>query len=195
MAKLPIEGQRNILITSALPYVNNVPHLGNIIGCKQLSNSLLSLSLSIFWINFAIFLLNSQVYWVLTCLLGIAGSGATMRYTYAEPMSTGPPPRLKPWKRNAHLRRFATSSNLFLWLFFYLIWIFVNQCLFDLAKLWILMKTVLNCVIELGFLKNIRTWEWIGWSNYYGIVMVVVLRNLRGLLLSWKCCFLEPCLC
>ncbi|XP_047321454.1 probable methionine--tRNA ligase [Impatiens glandulifera] len=31
--KLPIPGQRNILITSALPYVNNVPHLGNIIGC------------------------------------------------------------------------------------------------------------------------------------------------------------------
>jgi methionyl-tRNA synthetase len=26
-------GKRNILITSALPYVNNVPHLGNIIGC------------------------------------------------------------------------------------------------------------------------------------------------------------------
>jgi len=30
---LPIPGQRNILITSALPYVNNQPHLGNIIGC------------------------------------------------------------------------------------------------------------------------------------------------------------------
>ncbi|CAI9102406.1 OLC1v1000669C1 [Oldenlandia corymbosa var. corymbosa] len=30
---LPIPGQRNVLITSALPYVNNVPHLGNIIGC------------------------------------------------------------------------------------------------------------------------------------------------------------------
>jgi len=30
---LPQEGRRNILITSALPYVNNVPHLGNIIGC------------------------------------------------------------------------------------------------------------------------------------------------------------------
>lgn len=29
---LPKEGERNILITSALPYVNNVPHLGNIIG-------------------------------------------------------------------------------------------------------------------------------------------------------------------
>lgn len=30
---LPQEGVKNILITSALPYVNNVPHLGNIIGC------------------------------------------------------------------------------------------------------------------------------------------------------------------
>lgn len=29
---LPEPGQRNVLITSALPYVNNVPHLGNIIG-------------------------------------------------------------------------------------------------------------------------------------------------------------------
>ncbi|KAK4225567.1 putative methionyl-tRNA synthetase, cytoplasmic [Podospora fimiseda] len=29
---LPIPGKDNILITSALPYVNNVPHLGNIIG-------------------------------------------------------------------------------------------------------------------------------------------------------------------
>lgn len=28
----PVSGERNILITSALPYVNNVPHLGNIIG-------------------------------------------------------------------------------------------------------------------------------------------------------------------
>ncbi|KAK9146016.1 hypothetical protein Sjap_005919 [Stephania japonica] len=31
--KLPSPNQRNVLITSALPYVNNVPHLGNIIGC------------------------------------------------------------------------------------------------------------------------------------------------------------------
>lgn len=28
-----VPGEKNILITSALPYVNNVPHLGNIIGC------------------------------------------------------------------------------------------------------------------------------------------------------------------
>ncbi|XP_018339699.1 PREDICTED: methionine--tRNA ligase, cytoplasmic isoform X1 [Trachymyrmex septentrionalis] len=30
---LPKKDERNMLITSALPYVNNVPHLGNIIGC------------------------------------------------------------------------------------------------------------------------------------------------------------------
>uniref|UniRef100_A0A8C5PFC3 Methionine--tRNA ligase, cytoplasmic n=1 Tax=Leptobrachium leishanense TaxID=445787 RepID=A0A8C5PFC3_9ANUR len=29
---LPVDGDKNIMITSALPYVNNVPHLGNIIG-------------------------------------------------------------------------------------------------------------------------------------------------------------------
>ncbi|CAD6579187.1 MAG: hypothetical protein ASARMPREDX12_009087 [Alectoria sarmentosa] len=29
---LPIPGKTNVLITSALPYVNNVPHLGNIVG-------------------------------------------------------------------------------------------------------------------------------------------------------------------
>ncbi|XP_014665917.1 PREDICTED: methionine--tRNA ligase, cytoplasmic-like [Priapulus caudatus] len=30
---LPLDDERNILVVSALPYVNNVPHLGNIIGC------------------------------------------------------------------------------------------------------------------------------------------------------------------
>lgn len=29
---LPKAGERNILVTSALPYVNNVPHLGNVVG-------------------------------------------------------------------------------------------------------------------------------------------------------------------
>lgn len=29
---LPELGRKNVLVTSALPYVNNVPHLGNIIG-------------------------------------------------------------------------------------------------------------------------------------------------------------------
>ncbi|BBN15558.1 methionyl-tRNA synthetase [Marchantia polymorpha subsp. ruderalis] len=31
--RVPIPGKRNVMVTSALPYVNNVPHLGNIIGC------------------------------------------------------------------------------------------------------------------------------------------------------------------
>ncbi|WJX79212.1 methionine--tRNA ligase [Trifolium repens] len=31
--KIPVEGKRNIMVSSALPYVNNIPHLGNIIGC------------------------------------------------------------------------------------------------------------------------------------------------------------------
>ncbi|KAF8868241.1 tRNA synthetases class I (M)-domain-containing protein, partial [Gymnopilus junonius] len=30
--RLPKDGEKNVLITSALPYCNNVPHLGNIIG-------------------------------------------------------------------------------------------------------------------------------------------------------------------
>lgn len=32
-SRLPKKNARNILVTSALPYVNNVPHLGNIVGC------------------------------------------------------------------------------------------------------------------------------------------------------------------
>lgn len=31
--KVPLSDRRNVLITAALPYVNNLPHLGNIIGC------------------------------------------------------------------------------------------------------------------------------------------------------------------
>lgn len=41
----PVPGEENILITSALPYVNNVPHLGNIIG-SVLVNFTLSLAFS-----------------------------------------------------------------------------------------------------------------------------------------------------
>ncbi len=29
----PAPGKRNVLITSALPYCNNLPHLGTLIGC------------------------------------------------------------------------------------------------------------------------------------------------------------------
>lgn len=32
ICRTPKPDVRNVLITSALPYVNNVPHLGNLIG-------------------------------------------------------------------------------------------------------------------------------------------------------------------
>lgn len=44
-AILPEAGKRNILITSALPYVNNVPHLGNLIGTPTCSAKLPARSL------------------------------------------------------------------------------------------------------------------------------------------------------
>ncbi|XP_064643497.1 methionine--tRNA ligase, cytoplasmic-like isoform X2 [Lineus longissimus] len=47
--KLPIAGERNILITSALPYVNNVPHLGNIIGCVLSADVFSRIAQDIFW--------------------------------------------------------------------------------------------------------------------------------------------------
>ncbi|CAN6554249.1 unnamed protein product [Malus baccata var. baccata] len=40
----PVPGKRNILITSALPYVNNIPRLGTISGCKY-NSQLFALSL------------------------------------------------------------------------------------------------------------------------------------------------------
>lgn len=39
---LPQPGKENILVTSALPYVNNVPHLGNIIGSVLVNPHLLT---------------------------------------------------------------------------------------------------------------------------------------------------------
>ncbi|KAM9265164.1 methionine--tRNA ligase, cytoplasmic isoform 5-T5 [Morus bassanus] len=45
---LPVEGMRNVLITSALPYVNNVPHLGNIIGCVLSADTFARIAQDIF---------------------------------------------------------------------------------------------------------------------------------------------------
>ena len=119
-AKVPIKGKRNILITSALPYVNNVPHLGNIIGCTYLLIIIIFLSIIISKLvgnktiqtqfSFYLYLVCWQVCWVLMCLLAIADSEATMPYTYVELMSTGQPRRLKLWKRTPPLSRFATSN-------------------------------------------------------------------------------------
>lgn len=43
---LPQPGKQNVLITSALPYANNVPHLGNIIGSVLVSEVDFSVVLS-----------------------------------------------------------------------------------------------------------------------------------------------------
>lgn len=40
--KLPVPAKRNILITSALPYVTNIPRLGTISGCKYNFRSLVA---------------------------------------------------------------------------------------------------------------------------------------------------------
>jgi methionyl-tRNA synthetase len=110
-ARLPEAGKRNVLITSALPYVNNVPHLGNIIGC----------------------VLSADVYarcgrararpWsaspVVRCVsapgtahLGTAGCVATRRCTSAAQTSMAPPPRPRwgPLPRRLALRTGLTRG-------------------------------------------------------------------------------------
>ncbi|KAH7134282.1 hypothetical protein EDB81DRAFT_887089 [Dactylonectria macrodidyma] len=47
----PIPGKRNVLVTSALPYVNNVPHLGNIVG-SVLSADVFSRDSKFDWTSF-----------------------------------------------------------------------------------------------------------------------------------------------
>lgn len=110
--KLPIPGKRNILITSALPYVNNVPHLGNIIGCNlsvSLSDSPpfeFSVFLPFDWYSF---LFNLQLFWVPMFSPATAASAATTPSTCAEPTSMALRRRPKPWKRTAPLSRSAIS--------------------------------------------------------------------------------------
>ena len=60
--KLPVEGKRNILITSALPYVNNVPHLGNIIGCNYFFSFTRTLNSLIYFFDSIIISLISRVH-------------------------------------------------------------------------------------------------------------------------------------
>ena len=48
---LPHKGERNILVTSALPYVNNVPHLGNIVGCVLSADVYVRFSIKEFWLT------------------------------------------------------------------------------------------------------------------------------------------------
>ena len=79
---VPKEGERNILITAALPYVNNVPHLGNIIGC----------------------LLSADY------LLGIVVFAGTIQSTFREPTSTEPPLKQRLLKRDCRVPRCVQST-------------------------------------------------------------------------------------
>lgn len=115
--KLPVPGKRNILITSALPYVNNIPHLGTIIGCNSL---LLSLSLCLlFWCSFVFVkyvvydsmscIYVVQVFWVLMFSLDIVVFVDTMRYTYVGLMSMGLQQRQRLGRKIALHSKFVTS--------------------------------------------------------------------------------------
>lgn len=48
-SKIPISGQKNILVTSALPYCNNMPHLGNLIGCVVSADTFARFSRQMGW--------------------------------------------------------------------------------------------------------------------------------------------------
>lgn len=72
--KLPIPGKRNILITSALPYVNNVPHLGNIIGSNHNYSILLFPLFDVSDVDF-IFKL-----WFLCAVVGVLSADVFARY-------------------------------------------------------------------------------------------------------------------
>jgi hypothetical protein len=115
MPKLPIRGRRNILITSALPYVNNVPHLGNIIGCVHpRSPQIIPLLLCVcgsFDGSSILCSWDAQVCSAPTCSRGTAGCVGTTRSTYAGRTSTGRLLRRKPWRRIARPRKSATSEQ------------------------------------------------------------------------------------
>lgn len=75
---LPSKGQRNVLITSALPYVNNVPHLGNIVGSV--------LSADVFSRYFSSE--NTQRL-LFDTLIDIIKLGAILRFTFVALMNMG----------------------------------------------------------------------------------------------------------
>lgn len=83
--KLPVEGKRNVLITSALPYVNNVPHLGNIIGCNCFFSFTRTLNLLIYFFDSIIIsLIFVFVVSKFTCICLILRSGVLSADVFAR---------------------------------------------------------------------------------------------------------------
>lgn len=100
---LPKPDGRNILITSALPYVNNVPHLGNIIGCVLSADVFARYGLPQKFL--------SRTSHPLTTLAATLGSGDTILCTSAELMNTARQPKQRRWKKASHARNYATSTT------------------------------------------------------------------------------------
>ncbi len=94
--KLPIPGKRNILITSALPYVNNVPHLGNIVG------SVLSADV------FARFVYLKQFN-----SLGFADKEEKTLFIFVELMSMAQRQKPKQYKKDSLLNKFVINTTRF----------------------------------------------------------------------------------
>lgn len=92
---LPKKGQRNILITSALPYVNNVPHLGNIVG------SVLSADVFASYVPLPHPLpASSTLQQKETNIPADTRKHAEgLRYTFAAPTSTAPQRKPRRWRK------------------------------------------------------------------------------------------------
>ena len=64
-----MQGERNVLVTSALPYVNNIPHLGNVIGCVLSADVFARYSLVVFTLHNVIINFCESVVWCIeTCI-------------------------------------------------------------------------------------------------------------------------------
>ena len=103
--RLPVAGERNVLITSALPYVNNFPHLGNIIGCV--------LSADVYARYCRLRKSITQITIIKKCMY-ISDSNLqaiTTLYTFVVRTSTERPPRPRHWKKVFRLNRFVTSIS------------------------------------------------------------------------------------
>lgn len=90
---LPKTGERNILITSALPYVNNVPHLGNIVG-SVLSADVFARSVSV-----SVSLSLSVYIYIFTDFLDITRPAGVEHSISVEQTSMEQQQRQRRWRR------------------------------------------------------------------------------------------------
>lgn len=97
---LPKKGQRNVLITSALPYVNNVPHLGNIVG------SVLSADVFSRYVGF-----DHTRHFLFNTLIDIIKPAAVLRFSFAALMSMVLLQRPRHWRKGFPLESYVTNTT------------------------------------------------------------------------------------